>query len=71
MQRGLVALAAVLFRLKECGPKCNRFSPFLIHISSMLADTRETDATESGSRIKLIFCLSHPVFLYFQLANFH
>ncbi|CAM6058109.1 unnamed protein product [Sphagnum tenellum] len=51
MQRRLVALAAVLFRLKECDPECNRFSPFLIHISSMLANTRETDATESGTRI--------------------
>jgi len=51
MQRGLVALGGVLFRLKECGPECNRLSPFLIHISSMLAITRETDATESGTRI--------------------
>jgi hypothetical protein len=51
MQRGLVALAAVLFRLKECVPECNRFSPSLIHSSSMLAITRETDTTKSGTSI--------------------
>jgi len=51
MQRGLVASAAVLFRWKECVPECNRLSPFLLHISSMSAITRETDITKSGTGI--------------------